>query len=199
MSRVLVVGEDALCCAIGERLVAATLPGWSLARESVNTRGITRLVPRLPDFIRQARHVQPVICIADTDRRCPVELIADWMREDGDERFVLRLAVKEAESWLLSDSESFASFLEVPLAKLPRRPDEEADPKRILLNLAARSKSRDIRAEVVSPFDSSKQGSGYNVHLCRYVKATWRVNEARTRSPSLNRAVDRVALLGAAT
>ena len=155
MSRVLVVGEDALCCALGERLVAATLPGWSLARESVNTRGITRLVPRLPDFILQARHVQPVICIADSDRGCPVELIRDWMMAGGDERFVLRLAVKEAESWLLSDPESFASFLKVPLAKLPRRPDEEPDPKRVVLNLAARSKSRDIRAEVVSPTDSS--------------------------------------------
>ena len=107
MSRVLVVGEDALCCALGERLVAATLPGWSLARESVNTRGITRLVPRLPDFILQARHVQPVICIADSDRGCPVELIGDWMMAGGDERFVLRLAVKEAEGWRLSDAESF--------------------------------------------------------------------------------------------
>lgn len=199
MSQVLVVGEDALCCAIGERLVAAMLPDWSLARASVNTRGITRLVPRLPDFIQQARHVQPVICIADTDRRCPVELISDWMKEDGDERFILRLAVKEAESWLLADPESFASFLKVPLAKLPRRPDEVTDPKRIVLHLAARSRSRDIRAEVVSPIDGTKQGSGYNVHLCHYVNAIWRVTEARTRSPSLNRAVSRVALLAAVT
>lgn len=199
MSRVLVVGEDALCCAVGERLVAAALPGWVLARESVNTRGISRLVPRLPDYIQQARHVQPVICIADTDRSCPVDLIANWMTSGGDERFILRLAVKEAESWLMSDPESFASFLKVPVARLPRRPDEEPDPKQLVLNLAARSKSRDIRTEVVSPLDSSKQGSGYNLHLCRYVKATWRVNEGRTRSPSLNRAVSRVALLGAAT
>ena len=197
MSQVLVVGEDALCCAVGEKLVDAALPGWSLARESVNTRGITKLVPRLPDFIQQARHVQPVICIADTDRSCPVNLIANWMAQGGDERFVLRLAVKEAESWLLSDPESFSSFLNVPVVKLPKRPDEEPDPKQVVLNLASNSKSRQIRTEVVSTRDKSRPGPGYNLHLCHFVKAKWRVSEARTRSPSLNRAVNRVAMLEA--
>ena len=28
MKRILVVGEGALCCALGERLMAAGLPGW---------------------------------------------------------------------------------------------------------------------------------------------------------------------------
>ena len=199
MNLVQVVGEDALCCALGERLVATVLPGWSLARESVNARGVTKLIPRLPGYIQQARHVQPVICIADTDKGCPVDLIAKWMTEEGNERFILRLAVNEAESWLLSDRESFASFFKVPVARLPRHPDDEPDPKQTILNLAARSKSRDIRTEVVSSLDSSKQGSGYNFHLCRYVKAMWRVDEAIARSPSLNRAVQRIAILGDAT
>ena len=73
--RVLVVGEDALCCAFGERLVHTILPDWTLARESINTGGITKLKPNLYRYVEQAHHVQPVVCVADTDGRCPVDLV----------------------------------------------------------------------------------------------------------------------------
>ena len=43
MTQILVVGEDALCCALGERLVAACLPGWKLAQTSIDTKGVTKL------------------------------------------------------------------------------------------------------------------------------------------------------------
>lgn len=95
----------------------------------------------------------------------------------------------------MSDPETFASFLNITAAKLPKRPDDEPDPKQIVLNLAVKSKSREIRTEVVSSSDNSKQGSGYNLHLCRYVQTMWRANEAMKRSPSLNRAVQRVESL----
>ena len=66
MKRILVVGEDALCCALGEKLVAAALPGWSLAGPAIDTKGVTKLIPALPRYSEQAQFVQPVLCIADT-------------------------------------------------------------------------------------------------------------------------------------
>lgn len=195
MRQVLVVGEDVLCCALGERLAHAILPNWRLARDSINTRGITRLAPSLSRYLEQARHVQPVICIADTDGRCPVDLLAQWLGSRKDARFVFRLAVTEAESWLLADGETLAEFLAVPVDKIPVRPDELADPKREVLALARRSKRRPIRTEVVSSIDSNKPGNGYNLHLVEYIRMHWRAQQAAKRSPSLARAIRSIRTL----
>jgi len=195
--RILVVGEDALSCALGERLVAQVLPSWSLAKASINTRGISKLVSALPRYMQQAAHVQPVLCIADTDRRCPVELVSEWLPRGTGERFLFRLAVSEAESWLLSDREALAGFLGISVAKLPQDPDRVADAKREVLRLARLSRVRQIRREVVSSSDSSKPGTGYNVHLCSFVRQHWRAPEAAGMSVSLSKAVRRLAEFGA--
>ena len=197
MKQILVVGEDALSCAIGERLVAEGLPGWSLAKASVNTRGITKLVPALPRYFQQAQHVQPVLCIADTDGQCPVELVSTWMPHGWPQAFLFRLAVSEAESWLLSDRRGAADFFGMPEAKIPRTPDLLPDPKREVLRLARISTIRTIRQEVVSSLDFNKPGVGYNTHLCRFVVQYWRANRARTRSTSLDKALTRIAEFGA--
>jgi len=197
MKRLLVVGEDALCCALGERLFAACLPGWQLAQTSINTQGITKLVPALERYAKQAKHVQPVLCIADTDGTCAADLLAKWLPSSTHAHFLLRLAVTEAESWLMADRAGFAQVLAVPMNKLPQRPDEEADPKRLLLTLARKSKKRLIRDEVVSSSDASKPGSGYNLHLCAFARTHWNARCAAQSSPSLARAMNRLASLGA--
>lgn len=189
------VGEDALCCALGARLARAALPGWTLAREPIDARGVTKLAPSLPRYMEQARHVQPVICIADTDGRCPVELLERWLPGEVEARFVFRLAVAEAESWLLADRETLAEFFGVPAARISDRPDELRDPKREILALARRSKRRALRVEVVSSFDPNKPGSGYNLHLGEYVRAHWRPLPAAERSPSLARAIRNIRSL----
>jgi hypothetical protein len=42
MKQILVVGEDPLTCALGERLVAELLPEWSVPFSPINTKGITK-------------------------------------------------------------------------------------------------------------------------------------------------------------
>jgi hypothetical protein len=196
MSRILVVGEDALCCALGERLVAACLPSWKLAQPSIDTKGVTKLQPALPRYIGLAQHLYPVLYIADTDRQCAVELRAKWLPQ-AHERFVLRLAITEAESWVLADRQGFAQALEVPLNKLPQCPDEESDPKRLILTLVKKSKVRQFSNEVVSSADPSKPGTGYNLHLGAFVRNQWDARGAAQHSPSLARAVMHLERLGA--
>lgn len=196
MTRILVVGEDALCCALGERLVAACLPGWKLAQASIDTRGVTKLQPALPRYLGFAQHRYPVLCIADSDGRCAVELLTKWLPQTH-ERFVLRLAISEAESWVLADRQGFSQALEVPLNKLPQCPDEESDPKRLILNLAKKSKTRLFRDELVSSRDPSKPGTGYNLHLGAFVRGQWDAQRAAQHSPSLARAVRHLERLGA--
>lgn len=195
MNRILVVGEDALCCALGERLVTACLPDWQLAGPSIDTRGVTRLVPALTRYARLAKDRHPVLCIADTDRQCAVTLRSHWLPDWAEPRLLLRLAVTEAESWVLADREGAAVALGVPLARLPQRPDDDLDPKRLVVTLAAKSRNPLIRNELVSAFDRSKRGTGYNLHLAAFVRSTWDVRRAETASPSLARAVRRVSAL----
>lgn len=195
MSRIVVVGEDDLCCALGEKLVTAALPGWVLAQAPINTRGITKLLPRIPDYIQQARHVQPVLCIADTDRECALRCLENWLPKKNHANFIFRLAVTESESWILADKSAFAQFLSVAQNIMPPRPDELSDAKRALLQLAKRSKKRELREELISQFDDSKPGSGYNTHLRRFVLQHWSAERAALHSPSLNRALPKLQSL----
>lgn len=108
------------------------------------------------------------------------------------------MAVTESEKWLLADRDAFADALAVPIASLPWAPDEEIDPKRVVLNLARKSRRRVIREEVVSPHDPNKRGTGYNLHLCAFVRSHWDAGRAAANSPSLERAVRRLKEFGVA-
>lgn len=196
MTRILVVGEDALSCALGEQLVRRCLPTWQLASPSINTMGVTHLRKALHRYADYSRNAYPVLCIADTDGGCALELVRSW-EPVAPHRLLLRLAVPEAESWAMADPDGFASAFQVPAVKVPREPDKVTDAKATVLAMARRSSSRAIRNEVVSAFDPAKQGTGYNLHLCHFVHSVWKLSAAIERSPSLQRAASRVQALAA--
>lgn len=196
MSHMFVIGEDAICCALGTRLVADVL-GWELAQPPVNAGGASKLKNNLPRYVGLT-HLHPVLCVADTDGKCAADLVPVWRPPNTARSFLLRFAVTEAESWLLADAEALANFFEVSEARIPRQPDELPDAKRAMVELARRSRKRPIRQEVVSTIDPSKPGNGYNLHLREFVERYWRSREAAPRSPSLQRAIRRLAEVGAA-
>ena len=102
-----------------------------------------------------------------------------------------------AESWVLADRQGFSQAMKVPLNKLPQCPDEESDPKRLILTLVKKSKVRQFSNEVVSSADPSKPGTGYNLHLGAFVRNQWDARGAAQHSPSLARAVMHLERLGA--
>lgn len=190
MGSLILVGEDRLCCALGHRLVSHVL-GWALAQPAVDTGGVTKLRTSLPRYLEVARHF-PVLCIADVDRGCAARISEEWCGNHAPAGFMLRLAVREAESWVMADGDGLSEFLGVPSSKVPARPDEDDDPKRTLLRLARRARARNLRREMVSGTDPSKQGTGYNVHLSTFVGHHWSPTRAEQNSPSLARAIARL-------
>ena len=194
MRQILVVGEDSLTCALGEQLVKELLPNWIMPTVPINKKGVTKLAPEFPRFIKEAKF-QPVLCIADTDGKCVKELLSKWLPNTLPRNFCLRLAVTEAESWLIADRKAIADYFSIPEKHISKTPDEEIDPKRHLLNLARKSKNRDLRLELVSQTDHSKQGTGYNPRLRQFVKTNWSAQRAAENSPSLARALLRIAKL----
>jgi hypothetical protein len=183
-----------LSCALGEKIVGATLPNWGLARDSINTNGITALVRSLPRYAQLARNLYPVLCVADTDGHCPVKLLSKWLPDGATKDLSVRLAVTEAESWLLADP-AIADFLQVPQNRLPRQPDSVRDPKSAVIQLAKRSKNRMLRTEMVAQ-GRDGPGAGYSLHLRQFASTGWNPLRAASGSPSLHRSIATIKAWG---
>lgn len=197
MSSLLVVGEDTLCCALGAKLTQELLPEWSLAVPPINKRGITKLIPDLPRFCKLAQSGRPVLCIADVDRGCAVQLVQRWLPHGKSPLMLLRLAVTEAESWLVADQEGLQRLIEVPKHKIPQEPEQLVDAKQQLLAMINRYGTKTLRREmVVKGATHLISGTGYNQHLEQFVQEHWQPQRAAIRSPSLRRTIERIAALG---
>ncbi len=135
---------------------------------------------------------KPFIVLTDLDNEdCPLTLLHSWLPAGTHPNLILRIAVREAESWLMADRERFAEFLNVPLSVVPTLPDESADPKSLVVRLARRSRKRVIREDLVPAEGStSKVGKNYIGQLMYFVTQRWRIERARLCSPSLDRAIN---------
>ena len=156
-------------------------------------RGRDHLEQNLPRFNRAAAY-RPFIALADLDRdECPPALLHHRLPDGPHRNLVLRIAVREAEAWLLADRQGFAEFLGVPVARLPFQPEDEADPKALVIALARRSRYRAMREEVApAPGSTSPIGKNYVGQMTRFVVSRWKIENARRHSPSLDRALKAV-------
>lgn len=132
----------------------------------------------------------PFLILTDLDQTdCPPLLINEWLSAPKHNNLLLRIAVREVESWLLADRSAFAVFLGIRDELIPREPDELNDPKRLLVALASKSRKRKIRDAIVPTSGSTARiGPDYNSTLISYVLNNWNVREALKHSQSLNRA-----------
>ena len=139
----------------------------------------------------QAARVHSFIVLADLeDDDCAPSVVQDWLPYGRDPNLILRIAVRMVESWLLADSDAFAEFIGVPIARIPVQPDFEEHPKRLIVQIARKSRLRAIREDLVpSPDSTSQVGRNYVGQLTRFVLQTWRVERALAHSPSLARAL----------
>lgn len=185
--------EDELSEAIGLRLLAeqgGVLDDPLLLRKS----GFGYLRSKM-DSWRQLAQRQPVVLITDLDRvACPLLLLSDWLGANPlPNNLLLRIAVREVESWLLADHEAMRALL--GSGRLPPQPDELPDPKQHLLRLAKRA-PRSVRLDLIREEGSvSAQGLGYNARLTDLVRSGWSPEKGAERSPSLARARRRIAEL----
>lgn len=189
--------EDRLSETVAARLIAET--GHSVAAKIPKDRrkhaGFGYLKTRLPDFILSCRGGLNFLLLTDLDTKpCPPDLLKDWLGETiKPDSLLLRIAVREVESWVLADRSQFANWLGVSEATVPIDPEACLDPKAELLNLASRSRNREMREGLLPKKDAaSKVGLEYNDLLCAFVIENWRIEEASQLSPSLERAIRRL-------
>lgn len=150
------------------------------------------------DYIRKqlgawnaAAQRSPWLVLVDlnSDEGCAPLLVRSWLRNRAP-YLCFRVAVREVEAWLLADREGMAEFLGVAEDELPEEPEAVSDPKKLVVELARRSRRRWVREELVPDSRSGrKEGRAYASRLAEFARGGWRPEVAAGRSPSLRRAV----------
>ena len=145
-------------------------------------------VPRYNQAARQGRWI--ILVDLDDDAECPPPFIALWL-PTRNQNLQLRVAVRAVEAWLLADRDEIACFLRVSEQRIPLQPENEANPKITLMNVARRSRSKTIREDIVpSEGSTARQGPAYTSRLIEFTVKHWDPKTAATRSASLKRSLN---------
>jgi len=161
-----------------------------------NKNGKSSLRKSIAGYNNAARFSPWIVLVdLDQDADCAPPLLADWLPAPAPQ-MCLRIAVREIEAWLLADHVNLPAFLGIPPTRLPLDPEGVSDPKRCLVDLARRSRRRDIREDMVPQTGSGRSvGPAYASRLIEFVARAWRPEVAARRSDSLRRCRERIAEL----
>ncbi|HEX8409160.1 MAG TPA: hypothetical protein VF883_09860 [Thermoanaerobaculia bacterium] len=185
--------EDVLSEAVVRKLVAVERP--DLVLSAVLRKNGREYVRSRARELNRTAHSVPVFVVVDLDRPvpCPADLIESWLPSPRAPKLLFRVAVMEIEAWIMADRDAFASFLSVPLHRIPPNPDDVLHPKELIVSIAARSNRKDIREDLVpSAGDTRRVGPAFNARLTAFVADTWDPAAAAASSPSLRRATERL-------
>ncbi|MEC5214728.1 hypothetical protein RCH06_003297 [Polaromonas sp. CG_9.5] len=187
--------EDELSEAMGKRLLKEA--GYALEPSPVlRGDGFGYLRSKMDSWCQMAAR-KPVLLLTDLDMKaCPMAVRNDWMgARKPPENLVLRIVVREIESWVLADHDALRTLIG-NRGTLPPDPDALADPKEYLLRLIAKQAPRHIREDLVAEKGAiASQGIGYNAHFGEWVRTQWSPARAADRSQSLRRARIRIGEL----
>ena len=191
MTPIAIATEDQLSEAIALRLLA-DIPTPHFIQHSLGKKGNGYLSSKMESWHQMAQH-QVMLVLTDLDRaNCLVEFRNQWLIADPPQNLLLRIAVREVESWVLADHVAMRALIGAK-GVLPAAPDEFADPKQSLLKLA-KSAPKQIRQDLLKTIDGNfAPGLGYNARLTAWVHSEWNPQRASERSPSLARARLRIS------
>lgn len=153
-------------------------------------KGKGHLRQRIRDYNRSAERWRWVVLVDLDDDECAPSLRDDWLPIPAP-LMSFRVAVRAVEAWLLADRERVARFLGVAPSIIPGNPDNLPNPKRTIVELAQRSRRREIRSVMVPRVGSGRVvGPGYTTGLIGFVLDSehgWRPDIAASESGSLGR------------
>jgi hypothetical protein len=131
-----VLTEGLVDAAVALRLLAQAGIDYDGAAQVAN--GNPEFWERVPAFNSIARE-SPVFALPDLESQVCVGPVLQKRVPRRQPDLIIRLAVPMVEAWLLADSDGVSRLLGVPASKVPRSPDAEPHPKRLLVNLARQS------------------------------------------------------------
>lgn len=151
--------------------------------------GKSKLDPKIPSYNRAAA-IAPWLVLRDldADAPCPSELCGRLIAERAP-ALLLRIPVRAIESWLLADPISLSAFLGISQSLIPLNPEVLPSPKLTIVNLARRSRKREVQAMVPQQGFSVQVGPEYTTRLIEYSRYHWDPLRAATTSNSLSRCI----------
>lgn len=130
-----------------------------------------------------------VLADLDLDATCAPTMRSAWLSTPSP-YMCFRIAVRQIESWLLADRDNIASYLGVAASRVPIDVEALQNAKDTMVNLARRSRRRDIREDMVPrPASGRPIGPVYTSRLIEFAENVWMPQIAASRSESLYRAI----------
>lgn len=152
--------------------------------------GKAALRDRIRSYNHAARHA-PWFVLVDLngDADCAPPLRQAWLPSPAP-RLCFRIAVRQVEAWLMADREALASYLSIAPSHVPAGSEAIPNAKVVMVNLARRSRRRDVRTDMVPREGSGRStGPAYASRLIEFVEGPWRPGEAARSAESLRRAI----------
>ncbi len=152
--------------------------------------GKDRLRRQIQGYNNAARRTPWLVLVdLDNDAECAPPLRQSWLADPAP-FLCFRVAVRQIEAWLLADHEALASYLGVARAKIPPDPESLPNAKDAMVNLASKSRRKDIRTDMVPrPQSGRVVGPAYSSRMIEFVERYWRPEVAAERADSLRRAI----------
>ena len=187
MAEVNIVVEGMLDESVAMRLIqyVGGKPGRVLGGE-----GKQSLLQRLPKYNCAGNYSAWLVLIdLDQDAECAPAFRTKILPRPAP-KMCFRIAVPKVEAWLLADREGFAQFLGIRCQDVPANPEAIFDPRQKVIELARKSKRKDIREDIIPrPGTNTRIGPAYASRLGEFVDSLWVPSRTPQRAPSLNRAV----------
>jgi hypothetical protein len=161
---------------------------------TIYNRGGNGYLRRTINGFNNAAKGTPFLVGTDLDEyECPPALINDWLTRAKHHNLLVRVAVREAEAWVLSDRYRFADFLGIKVTNVPEDAESLPNPKEALVRLARTSRKKRLRDDICPPLNSTRRvGPNYNARLGSFVNESWDPAVARLNSRSLDRTITRL-------
>jgi len=160
-------------------------------------QGKQHLNIRMHGYNNAARFA-PWLVVRDlnSDAECAPELVRRLLPEPA-RMMRLRIAVRQVEAWLLADSRNFADYFRVSVSQVHGSPDDLDDAKAEVIRLAAMSRKKAVRKDMVPRSGSgASEGPAYASRMMEFAQNHWQPRIAAQHSDSLQRcirALDRLA------
>lgn len=204
--RASIVGEDNVTQEIIRRLITLYAPCWDTLHP-LPARGSQATQKDKIEAYNKLAHTIPVILLTDLDAaqcapRKREEILSPIAHKQP--KFLINVAVEEAETWLMADKENFISYFGV----------QDKIPEATLCRMFGRNERREIlfrykpslymmkeiiptsnKPAVIAqlhPKNGAKKGPEYNTAMLPFISQVWNPENARKRSYSLNRMIVRI-------
>ena len=153
--------------------------------------GRGNVLKNLAGYNAGARYGRLWLVLVDLDQSpgCAPELVAQELPSPAS-GMCFRIAVHEAEAWLLADAAGFANWAGIGRSLIPPEPESIAHPKERLIDIVRQSRHGERRVAIVpDPGSGMTEGPAYTSVLSEFVREHWDIEAAAANAPSLARAI----------